>query len=103
MINMMKYFFFSEYFLLTVYRVQSGETDSIIFFHYGCFQGNLYAGERLVYRLWGCQPTIELAVSTLGNIFLLLENNQAYSWLTTAHAVLFPFLYIDISLVESQI
>ena len=50
-------------------------------------QGNLYAGGRLLYRLCSCQPTVEMAVGALENIFLLLINNQAQSWLTTAHVI----------------
>ena len=33
------------------------------------FQGNIYTGGRLLYPLCSCQPTVELAVGVLENIF----------------------------------
>ena len=63
-------------------------------------QGNLYTGERLLYGLCSHQPTVELAVGALKNIFLLLENNQVNGWLATAHGVPSPSPCLEISLLK---
>ena len=59
-------------------------------------QGNLYTGGRLLYRLCSCQPTVELPVGVLENIFLQLVNNQALTTVDNCTYGTIPFpLYID--------
>ena len=61
-------------------------------------QGNIFVGERLLYNLCSHQPTVELAVGELANIFLQMVKNHDHSWLAAAHAVPSPtsFIYFPV-------
>ena len=63
--------------------------------HYLCTvlrasQGNIYTRGRCLYRLCSCQFNGRIGCWFIVEYLLLLANNQALIWLTTAHAVPTP-------------